>query len=166
MRKLVSIFGSLSIVVGAIATFLIAPLAVSRNLRVAYGEIAASPNLFPAVLWGAIWALLSIVVTIAAAWLLASVEPPSNSLSRRLVGFGGCALLVGSVLASSLLASGTMSNAIADAGGSTTGAAELPAFVIVWVGFVSAVGGIIALALSAVHTRATSSSGSQTTAQR
>lgn len=136
--------------VGTLGAFVAAPMAVDRDLGVAYGTLAAGPNLVPAVVWGVCWTLVSIALTLGAAWTFDAVGASSGTIRQRIVLVASAMLLVGVILAGTLVASGTMSNAIADTGGSPSLAAELPAFVIVWVGVVSMVVGLLALVLAGV----------------
>lgn len=142
--------GATSIFVGALGALVAAPLAVDRDLSFAYRELAESLNFVPAIVFGACWILVSIALTVGVASIFHTVESSSGTIRRRIVVVAGAMLLVGAILAGSLFVSGTMSNAIADTGGSPSVAAELPALVIVWIGVLSMIGGFLALNLAAV----------------
>ncbi|WP_206446290.1 hypothetical protein [Agrococcus sp. KRD186] len=135
--------------VGTLGAFVAAPMAVDRELSVAYVELAAGPNLVPAIVLGICWSLTSIALTVGMAWMLDHFKAPWGKIRRRVVLVAGAMLLVGVIFTGSLFASGTMSSAIADTRGITS-AAELPAFVIVWVGVAATIGGLLGLVLAAL----------------
>lgn len=156
MRSAILVVGTVSILAGAIGAFLLAPMAVDRDLGAAYGALATGPNLVASIVWGICWALTSGGVTVGAAWILERGTGTTDRARRRILLIAAAMLLIGVILLGSLLPSGTMSNAIADASAPPRSAAELPGFVLVWMGLLSFGGGLLTLALLLVPRRATS----------
>lgn len=142
MRKAIWTLGLMSTLGGLAAVFLVAPLAVDARLEVAYSRLNASPNLVAAISYGIVWALLAVAITAGVAHI---AKPASRPAAR----VGACLLVVGLLLSGLILSSGTMSNAIADSSPSNWAAAELPAWVLGWVGTTSLVLAVAALLITA-----------------